>query len=116
MCTYHGICIHPMTLVSTRIPEDIEKELAWYAKKEQVGRAIALRKILDRGLKEIKREHAIELYAEGKVTLWKAAEIAGLSLWEMLDIVRERRIPVKYTVRDTEKDLEIARMVGKKVR
>lgn len=43
-----------MTLISTRIPEDIEKELLWYAKKEKIGRTIALRKILDIGLREIK--------------------------------------------------------------
>lgn len=105
-----------MTLISTRIPDDIEEEVAWFAKKEQIGRAIALRKILGRGLREIKMEHAIELYSKGKVTLWKAAELAGVSLWEMLDIVRERRIPMRYTLRDIEKDLEIAKRVGEKLK
>lgn len=97
-----------MALISTRIPEDIEKELIWYADKERIGKTIALRKILDRGLKEIKLEHALDLYKKGKVTLWKAATIAGLSLWEILDIVRERKIPMYYTLEDVEEDIRTA--------
>lgn len=97
-----------MTLVSTRIPEELQKALEWYSKKERIGRAIALRKILEKGLKEIKTEYALELYAKGKVTLLKATEIAGISLWELLDIVREKRIPLSYTVHDIEHDIEAA--------
>ena len=97
-----------MALISTRIPEDIEKELKWYAEKEKLGMTIALRRVLDKGLKEIKREHALDLYQKGKVTLMKAGEIAGLSLWEILEIVRKRRIPMHYTLEDVKKDIEIA--------
>ena len=97
-----------MPLVSTRVSPDIEKELEWYAKRENVGKTVAVRRILDRGLKEVRLEHALDLYGKGKVTLWKAAEIAGISLWEILDIVRERRIPMNYTLEDVEEDLKSA--------
>lgn len=105
-----------MTLISTRIPEDIEKELRWYAEKEKIGIAIAMRKILDIGLKEIKLEHALDLYAKGKVTLWKAASLAGISLWEILEVVRERKIPMRYTLEDVEDDLKIAKVLSKKIK
>ncbi len=105
-----------MALISTRIPEDVEEKIEWYAEKEKIGRTIALRKILDRGLKEIKLEHALDLYAKGKVTLWKAASLADLSLWEMLDIVRERRIPMHYTLEDVEADFKIAKELSKKIK
>jgi len=55
-----------------------------------------------------KLDFSLRLYREGKVTLMKAGEIAGLSLWEILDIVRKRRIPMYYTLEDVEKDIEIA--------
>ena len=96
-----------MALISTRIPEDIDKELTWYADKERIGRTIALRKILEIGLKQIKIEYVLDLYKRGKITLMMAAEIAELSLWEILDIVKERRIPMNYTLEDIEKDLEV---------
>ena len=105
-----------MALISTRIPDDLKKELEWYAKKEKIGKAIALRKIIDVGLKEIRIEYALDLYKKGKITLWKAAQMAGMSLWEMLDIVRERRIPMRYTIEDVEKDLKIALEVSKKIK
>jgi predicted HTH domain antitoxin len=94
-----------MALMSTRLPPEMEKEIDWYAKKEQVGKTVALRKILDKGLKEIKLEHALDEYKKGRVTLWKAAEIAGVSLWEMIDVVKERKIPVPYTLEDLKEDL-----------
>ncbi len=98
-----------MALISTRIPEDLEKELEWYAKKERIGRTIALRKILDKGIKEIRLEYALDSYKKGKITLMKAAEIAGISLWEVLDIIKEKKIPMHYTLEDVEKDLEIVK-------
>jgi predicted HTH domain antitoxin len=91
--------------MSTRLPPEMEKEIDWYAKKEQVGKTVALRKILDKGLKEVKLEHALDEYKKGRVTLWKAAEIAGVSLWEMIDVVKERKIPVPYALEDLKEDL-----------
>ncbi len=96
-----------MTLISTRLPPEIKKEIEWYARKEKVGKSVALRRILERGLKEVKLEHALDEYSKGKVTLWKAAELAGISLWEMTDVVRERRIGVRYTHEDVVSDLQV---------
>ena len=105
-----------MSLISTRIPEDIEKELIWYANKERIGRTIALRKILDIGLKEIRLEYALDLYQKGKIGIGRAAKIANMSIWDILDIVREKRIPMNYTIKDVEKDLEMAIKLSKKLK
>lgn len=95
-----------MALISTRIPDEFEKQLDWYSRKEKIGRTIAFRKILESGLKQVTLEYALDLYQKGRITLWKSAEIAGLSLWEMLDIVREKKIPMYYTLEDAEKDIK----------
>ena len=97
-----------MALISTRIPEELEQKLDWYAKKEQLGRAIALRRIIDIGLKEIRLEYALDLYKKGKVTTLKAADIAGLSFWDIISIIRKRRIPMYYTEEDVEEDIKAA--------
>jgi len=97
-----------MALISTRIPDELEKELEWYANKENIGKTIALRKVLDKGLKEIKLEHVLEQYKKGKITLMKAAEMSDMPLWEILDIVRDRRIPLYYTLKDAEEDIKTA--------
>jgi predicted HTH domain antitoxin len=55
----------------------------------------------------IKRSLAVELYREGKLSLGKAAELAGAkSKWEMLMLLSERGVPLDYTANDAEKDLQ----------
>ena len=97
-----------MPLVSTRIPQEMTRELNWYSKKENVGKTIALRRILERGLREIRLEYALDLYQKGKISLMKASEVADISLWEVLDIVREKKIPMYYTLKDVEDDIKAA--------
>lgn len=86
----------------------MKREIEWYAKKEKVGKTVAIRKVLDKGLREIKLEHALDEYKKGKITLWKAASIAGISLWEMLDMVKEKKIPAPYTLEDLKEDIAVA--------
>lgn len=50
---------------------------------------------------------ALELFREKKVSLGKASEIAGLSVWEMMALLKEKKIPLNYSVEDFEKDLEL---------
>ena len=55
----------------------------------------------------IKQALAIELYREGKISLGKAAELAGArNKWEMLMILSEHDIPIHYTAKDSNSDLE----------
>ena len=56
--------------------------------------------------KDEKLNEAIDMYSNGQVSLWKAARMAGISLWEMMEIVSERKIPAQYGRRELEKDSE----------
>jgi predicted HTH domain antitoxin len=60
----------------------------------------------------IKRSLAVELYREGKLSLGKATELAGIkSKWEMLMLLSERGVPVDYTADDAENDLKTLKEV-----
>ena len=60
----------------------------------------------------IKRSLAVELYREGKLSLGKAAELAGAkSKWEMLLLLRERGVPLDYTAEDAAEDLQTLKEV-----
>ncbi|WP_297072989.1 UPF0175 family protein [Thermococcus sp.] len=50
---------------------------------------------------------AVELYREGLISLGKAAEIAGLSKWEMMEVLASKGVPLNYNRRDLEEDIEI---------
>ena len=75
---------------------DLDK-LEWDV--EQEGNRIAREKYKMRSL-------AVELYREGRLSLGKAAELAGTkSKWEMLMLLSERGVPLDYSANDAEKDL-----------
>ena len=84
------------------------KDLEEIEKEEKTDRATVVRKLLAKAIAEWKLEKALTLYCDGKITLWKAAKIAGLSLWEMMDIVRERKVPFRYAYEDFREDFETA--------
>lgn len=62
----------------------------------------------------IKRTLAIELYRDGKLSLGKAAELAGArNKWEMLTLLDKSGVPLNYTIEDIEKDLDtLERITG----
>ena len=78
--------------VSARIPKEMEEEVEALMREEHLEKSAALRRILHLGLDAYRRERALGLLSSRKVTISRAAEIAKVSLWEMMDLVRERRI------------------------
>jgi predicted HTH domain antitoxin len=78
--------------ISARIPRDMEREVEQLMHEERLERSAAIRKLLHLGLDRYRQERALRLLAEGMVTLSRAAEIARLSLWEFVDVVRDRKI------------------------
>jgi predicted HTH domain antitoxin len=44
-------------------------------------------------------------YEEGKLTLRQAAKISGLSLWEALYEIKNRKTYLPYTIEDLKDDL-----------
>jgi predicted HTH domain antitoxin len=97
-----------METVAVRIPKDIEEELRLVVEREGLDRSTALRKMLEKGLKEWKKELALQLLREGKVTLWKAAEVAGVTIWEMLELVEEEGISLPIRAEDVIEDIRAA--------
>jgi predicted HTH domain antitoxin len=78
--------------VSARIPREMEGEVEELMREEHLEKSAALRKILHLGLEGYRRDRALRLLSERKVTLSKAAEVAKVSIWEMLSLAKERRI------------------------
>ncbi|CAD5244947.1 UPF0175 family protein [Thermococcus camini] len=50
---------------------------------------------------------AIELYREGKLSLEKATEFAGLSVREFLYELRKRDVPINYTLEEAREDIKL---------
>ena len=62
----------------------------------------------------VKVELAVHLYAEGRLSLGKARELAGMSLWEFRQLLASRRIPPHYDVTDLEEDVTTLHEMGRR--
>ncbi len=60
---------------------------------------------------EMQTELAIHLYEQGRLSVGKAHELAGLSLWEFRQILGSRRIPPHFDDDDLSQDLETLRQL-----
>jgi len=62
---------------------------------------------------ELKRELAIHLFQKGRLSLGKAREMAGMTVWAFQQLLGSRGIPVHYDVRDYEEDLATLKELGR---
>ena len=96
-------------LVSFRLPKELQKELEILSKEEDKDRSEIFRELIKKGLKEKKIEKAVKLYKDGRISASRAAEIADVSLWRMIEIFRERRVEAQYGLKELEEDLKVLR-------
>lgn len=94
--------------ISVRLGKDLEKDLAVVERKWRVDRSEIIRRLLDKALREWKVENALERLIEHKISLSRAAEEAEISIWDMMNIVKERKIDwIGLTPEKIEEDLKI---------
>jgi predicted HTH domain antitoxin len=94
-----------MKTVTARIPEELFSEIEVVCDVEKSDRAEVLRRLLDSALKEWKLKRALELLREGRVTLRRAAKMAGRGYVEMLDLASQGGIPIQMEPEDVLEDL-----------
>jgi len=61
---------------------------------------------------ELKVELAVYLYTQGRLSIGKARELAGMALWEFRQLLAARRISPHYDVTDLDEDIATLREIG----
>ncbi len=94
--------------ISVRVEKPVLQTLAQVEKKWHTDRSEVVRRLLSKALDEWKIENAIEHIREHKLSVGKAAEECGLSLWELLDLLKQKNVDwTGYSQKDLEKDLAL---------
>lgn len=62
---------------------------------------------------DLKVEMAVHLYAQGRLSIGKARELAEMTLWEFRQLLAARRIPPHYDVADLDEDVATLRALGR---
>ena len=92
-------------MVNIKLPSELVRELKLIEDVEQSDRSTTVRRLLSKAIRQWKLDHYARLYGDGKLTLARAARDAGVSLWEMLDHARTKKISAQYDLEDLRRDL-----------
>jgi len=98
-----------METVTARLPEEMIKKLELIAKEEHIDRSELIRRALDIGIQQFLLERALKAYRERRVSLWRAATMAGLPLRTMMREADKAQIPIAYDEEDLEHDFAFVR-------
>ena len=78
--------------ISVRMEEPTLKDLSQIEKKWQTDRSEVIRRLLFKAIHHWKIEDALEQIAAHRISVGKAAEDCSLTIWEMLDLCKEKNI------------------------
>lgn len=92
--------------LSTRLTKEEARKIDELAANLGLDRGAVLKQLIRKGLKEIQTERALDGYRRGTITLSKAAEIAELTLRDILLRLPEESVELNYDVRELLRDLE----------
>jgi predicted HTH domain antitoxin len=95
-----------VTQLNIRIPKALARELEELAHAEHLEKIDMARRLLWEGVARRKQERALQLYAEGKVGKSRAAELAGLSLWELMELVEQQGVRWDYSLAEAKAELK----------
>ena len=62
---------------------------------------------------DLKTELALALYAQQRLSIGKARELAGISLWEFRQLLASQRIAPQYDEGDLAEDIKTLRELGR---
>ena len=94
-------------MVRTRLPNAVVRDLEAIEEVEQSDRSTTVRKLPSRAIQGWKLDYYSRFYGNGKLTLARAARVAGVSLWEMMDYLKTKKITAQYDLEDLQRDLKI---------
>ena len=92
--------------LSARLAKDEAKKIDELAADLGLDRGALLKQLIRKGLKDIQTERALDAYRRGTITLSRAAEIAELTLRDILLLLPEESIELNYDVREFRRDME----------
>lgn len=63
---------------------------------------------------ELRRELAVHLFREGRLSFGKARELAGMTAWAFQMLLGSRGVPVHYGLREYEEDTAVLGVAGRR--
>src|SRR4030067_1277466 len=97
-----------MRTISIRLPEQYVQDIEEACKQEVLDKGTMLRKLIGDALREYHIRRAFDMYAQGKISLWKAARMAGLTYRGALEELKKKKKPFRYEKDDLAANIKWA--------
>ena len=81
-----------MKVLTTRVEDELMKDLELIEREEKAERAEVTRRLLAEAVKNWKLKKALEKISDGAWTIRKAARFAGITYYELIEVMAERGI------------------------
>ncbi len=93
-------------ILSTQLEKGEAEKIDALANEMGLDRGALLKHLILKGYSNIQTEKALHAYRQGTISLSRAAEIAGLSIRDILLRLPEESIELNYDLKELERDLE----------
>ena len=93
-------------LITTRIEKEQNQYIDKISKLVKVDKSLIIRKLLEKGIMLDRKEKSLELYLQGKFSIGKAAEFAGMYIGEYFDYMMEKGVESNLTMDDFKDSLK----------
>jgi len=94
--------------ISVRFDKGLQRDLSKIEKTWCADRSEVIRRLLAKAIQEWKTEDCLEKIKAHAMSVGKAADECGISLWEMLELLKEKNIDwIGYKKEDLERDLKV---------
>ena len=90
------------------VPREMKQFLKTLSQYEPVEEELMVKQAFKYGLADLRREYALKLFAEGKVSISEGAQLADLAVGEYMDLLANRGIKSKVTLKDYQEGLKNA--------
>jgi len=92
--------------ITARLPDEFVKNLKKIASRENLDVSTVLRRLLDKSIKEWKKDYAVEKYKQGEFSFGQVASFAEISVWDVPELLKNRQVHLNYDIEEFEKDLK----------
>jgi predicted HTH domain antitoxin len=92
--------------LSTRLTKNEAQKIDQLAATLGLDRGSLLKQLIRKGYMDLQTERALDAYRRGTITLSKAAEIAELTIRDILLRMPEESIELNYDLRELQRDIE----------
>lgn len=94
------------TAITTRVDEEIVREIDQLSKERQMDRATMMRNLIVEGLKTERFKRVVELYKQEKISMGKARTLLNVDFDEWLTIMKKENLYLHYDDEMLQEDLK----------